>query len=101
MQSTDCTCHASSEREHASLVHYLMAAAAAALGPWSGLGTEPGVCLCCGVIMAGELFDFDTEVEPLLEVLVGKVLEQALCEVLEEEELEAMRRHQAHFEAIR
>lgn len=52
---------------------------------------------CC----PGELFDFDTEVEPLLEVLVGKVLEQALCEVLEEEELEAMRQHQAHFEAIR
>lgn len=52
-------------------------------------------------LAAGELFDFDTEVEPLLEVLVGKVLEQALCEVLEEEELEAMRQHQAHFEAIR
>lgn len=29
-------------------------------------------------VPAGELFDFDTEVEPLLEVLVGKVLEQAL-----------------------
>lgn len=52
-------------------------------------------------IEEGELFDFDTEVEPLLEVLVGKVLEQALCEVLEEEELEAMRQHQQHFEAIR
>lgn len=56
---------------------------------------------CCTVVCTGELFDFDTEVEPLLEVLVGKVLEQALCEVLEEEELEAMRQHQAHFEAIR
>jgi hypothetical protein len=52
-------------------------------------------------LCADELFDFDTEVEPLLEVLVGKVLEQALCEVLEEEELEAMRQHQTHFEAIR
>lgn len=59
-------------------------------------GMMPRMC-----VRAGELFDFDTEVEPLLEVLVGKVLEQALCEVLEEEELEAMREHQTHFEAIR
>lgn len=59
-------------------------------------GMMPHMC-----VRAGELFDFDTEVEPLLEVLVGKVLEQALCEVLEEEELEAMREHQTHFEAIR
>jgi hypothetical protein len=34
------------------------------------------------------------EVEPILEVLVGKVLEQGLMEVLQEEELAAMRRHQ-------
>jgi hypothetical protein len=40
------------------------------------------------------LFDFDLEVEPLLEVLLGKVLEQGLMEVLQEEELTAMRRHQ-------
>lgn len=51
--------------------------------------------------MAGELFDFDVEVEPLLEVLVGRVLEQALMEVVEEEELAALREHQAHFEALR
>lgn len=43
---------------------------------------------------AGDLFDFDLEVEPILEVLVGKVLEQGLMEVLQEEELAAMRRHQ-------
>ena len=49
----------------------------------------------------GELFDFDFEVEPLLEVLVGKTLEQGLMEVLEEEELAAMRAHQEHFEQIR
>jgi hypothetical protein len=53
------------------------------------------------VCPAGELFDFDAEVEPLLEVLVGKVLEQALMEVLEEEEIAALQQHQAHFEAIR
>lgn len=55
------------------------------------------LCAC----PAGELFDFDAEVEPLLEVLVGKVLEQALMEVLEEEEIAALQQHQAHFEAIR
>ena len=43
---------------------------------------------------AGDLFDFELEVEPILEVLVGKVLEQGLMEVLQEEELAAMRRHQ-------
>merc|ERR1719386_519479 len=31
----------------------------------------------------GDLFDFDREVEPLLEVLVGKTLEQSMMEVLE------------------
>lgn len=49
----------------------------------------------------GELFDFDREVEPLLEVLVGKTLEQGLMEVLEEEELAAIRAHQREFEALR
>jgi hypothetical protein len=46
-------------------------------------------------LASGDLFDFDLEVEPILEVLVGKVLEQGLMEVLQEEELAAMRRHQA------
>ena len=52
-------------------------------------------------IESGEIFDFDLEVEPILEVLVGKTLEQGLMEVLEEEELESMRKHQANFEQIR
>merc|ERR1719191_1158518 len=39
----------------------------------------------------GELFDFNVEVEPLLDVLVNKTLEQSLMEVEEEHELEAMR----------
>ncbi|EOD35803.1 hypothetical protein EMIHUDRAFT_252544 [Emiliania huxleyi CCMP1516] len=47
----------------------------------------------------GELFDFD--VEPLLEVIVGKTIEQAMMEVMEEEELASMRAHQKHFEQIR
>ena len=50
---------------------------------------------------SGDLFDFDFEVEPILEVLVGKTLEQGLMEVMEEEELAAMRAHQEHFEQIR
>lgn len=41
----------------------------------------------------GELFDFDLEVEPILEVLVGKTLQQSMMEVLEEEELAAIRDH--------
>lgn len=44
-----------------------------------------------------DLFDFDFEVEPLLEVLVGKTMEQAMLEVLEEEEMENMQRHQTEF----
>ena len=49
----------------------------------------------------GELFDFDLEVAPLLEVLVGKTIEQSFTEVLEEEELRAMRDHQEYFEQVR
>merc|ERR1719337_195218 len=41
-------------------------------------------------VLDGELFDFDREVEPVLEVLVGKTLEQSMMEVLEEEELESI-----------
>ena len=52
-------------------------------------------------IETGEIFDFDLEVEPILEILVGKTLEQGLMEVLEEEELETMRKHQEQFEQIR
>lgn len=37
-----------------------------------------------------DLFDFNREVEPLLEVLVNKSLEQALMEVEEEHEIESM-----------
>merc|ERR1719359_1425900 len=49
----------------------------------------------------GELFDFDVECEPVLEVLVGKTLEQSMMEVLEEEELESLKRHQEDFEKRR
>merc|ERR1719424_315644 len=49
----------------------------------------------------GELFNFDVEVEPILEVLVGKTLERGMMECCEEEELSAMRRHQNHFQQLR
>lgn len=49
----------------------------------------------------GELFDFDIEVDPILEVLVSKTLEISRMEVLEEEELHAMRDHQMEFEQKR
>lgn len=41
------------------------------------------------------------EVQPILEVLVGKTVEQALIEVLEEEELAALREQQRRFLEIR
>lgn len=48
-----------------------------------------------------QLFDFDMEVQPILEVLVGKTVEQALIEVLEEEELAALREQQRRFLELR
>jgi len=45
----------------------------------------------------GELFKFDDEVEPILDVIVCKTLEQALMEVDEEYELEAMKVFKGEF----
>lgn len=52
-------------------------------------------------ILDGELFDFDTEVQPIIEVLVGRTIEQALIEVLHEEEIAEMKRQQQQIMAIR
>jgi radial spoke head protein 3 len=52
-------------------------------------------------IEIGDLFDFDLEVEPILEVLVGKTIHVSMLELMQEEELEAIRREQEQFEAIR
>mmetsp|Transcript_19722 Transcript_19722/g.27355 ORF Transcript_19722/g.27355 Transcript_19722/m.27355 type:complete len:358 (-) Transcript_19722:307-1380(-) len=52
-------------------------------------------------ILPGDLFDFDLEVEPILEVLIGKSLDHALMEVLEEEELKELKQHKADFEQKR
>jgi hypothetical protein len=52
-------------------------------------------------ILDDELFDFDLEVEPMLEVLVGKTIETAMLEVLQEEEIQAILKQQNEFEMIR
>lgn len=52
-------------------------------------------------ILEGDLFDFDIEVKPILEVLVGKNMEQSLLEVMEEEELAHLRAQQRAFEELR
>lgn len=49
----------------------------------------------------GDLFDFDLEVAPILDVLVGKTIHVSMLELMQAEELEAIRRDQEEFEAIR
>jgi len=49
----------------------------------------------------GDLFDFDLEVQPILEVLVGKTLHLSMLELMQEEELEAIREQQEEYENIR
>ena len=48
-----------------------------------------------------QLFDFDVEVQPVLEVLVGKTMEQSLLEVMEEEEMAWLRAQQRSFQELR
>ncbi|EGR32022.1 hypothetical protein IMG5_098580 [Ichthyophthirius multifiliis] len=52
-------------------------------------------------IWEGDLFDFDQEVETILQVLIKKILENSRMEVLEEEELKTMKEQQKQFEQIR
>ncbi|KAI5054911.1 hypothetical protein GOP47_0030056 [Adiantum capillus-veneris] len=52
-------------------------------------------------IEEGDLFNFDEEVEPMLEVLVGRTLEQSVMEVMEEKQLANLHAYQEHFEQIR
>ena len=49
----------------------------------------------------GDLFNFDEEVEPILNCLLSKTLEQARMEVLEEEEIKEMKSKQRYFEELR
>ncbi|XP_067129599.1 radial spoke head protein 3 homolog isoform X2 [Centruroides vittatus] len=48
-----------------------------------------------------ELFDFDTEVIPVLDAFVGYILEQSLIEVIQEEELATLKERQRRFEELR
>lgn len=48
-----------------------------------------------------DLFDFDAEIEPMLNVLVRKTLEQARMLVLEDEELRVMKEQQKEYEEVR
>jgi len=48
----------------------------------------------------GDLFDFDAEVQPLLEMIVGKTLEQSLAEVMEEDELRAKAERRDDWEIV-
>ncbi|XP_066104497.1 radial spoke head protein 3 homolog [Saccopteryx bilineata] len=52
-------------------------------------------------ILGGELFDFDLEVKPMLEVLVGKIIEQSLLEVQEDEELANLKASQRAYHELR
>jgi len=52
-------------------------------------------------IWDGELFNFDYEVEPILQVLIGKTLETGRMEVLEEEELRVMKEEQKRYDELR
>ncbi|NXT85913.1 RSPH3 protein, partial [Zapornia atra] len=52
-------------------------------------------------IEEGELFDFDIEVKPIVEVLIGKTVEQALLEVMEEEELAQLWARQRAYTELR
>ena len=52
-------------------------------------------------IGTGDLFDFDLEVVPYLEVLVGRTLHVSMLEVKQEDEIEAIFKKQKEFEQIR
>lgn len=44
-----------------------------------------------------EMFDFESSVEPVLEVLVGKSMEQGLMEVVQEEEIKVLNTHKEEW----
>ena len=48
-----------------------------------------------------DLFDFNLEVEPILQVLVGKCLEQARIEVIEAHENQVLSAHNAKYKQMR
>ena len=51
-------------------------------------------------IWDGDIFDFDYEVQPILNVLCGKTLQISVLEVLEEEELKTMKKEQEKYDSL-
>ncbi|CAM6035598.1 unnamed protein product [Sphagnum compactum] len=52
-------------------------------------------------IWPGDLFEFDSDVEPMLEVLVGRCLAQGYMDAQEELQVNYMRNHQESFEFLK
>lgn len=48
-----------------------------------------------------DLFDFELEVEPILQVLVGKAIEHAQIEVIEDDEKVELARHKRMFQQLK
>ena len=48
-----------------------------------------------------DLFDYENEVEPILQVLVGKSIEHARIEVIEEYENGILNKHKADYQQVR
>lgn len=61
-------------------------------------GTDVGTQIMDG---DPELFSFDTEVEPILDALLSKILDTSRYELFEEEELEEKHKHKLAFERTR
>lgn len=61
---------------------------------------EPGIDVETQ-IMPGDLFDFDSEVKPLVIRLIQNILTRSLNEVQEEEELKNLRKHHDSYETNR
>ena len=59
---------------------------------------KTGVDVATQIEVEDNLFKFDLEVQPILEVLVGKTLEQSLLEVQEEEELSHLKKRKEELE---
>lgn len=69
--------------------------------PLPYIPTKTGIDQSTQVVDTNELFDFDVEVVPLLEVIVQKTLEQALTEVCTEYEIGNLQHEIEEYERIR
>jgi hypothetical protein len=53
------------------------------------------------LVEQGEVFDFDLEVAPILQVLVGRSLETARIEVVEDYEIQQIEKHRQEYKKLR